>query len=136
MAEITGDAADAFYAFYADRMRHILGRMGFNLRRNQCRTGYRFRQPDECLNRVEALHAVRERPDFLAIAAAFKRIKNILKQSDDSGASLESKADALVLEPEESMLVERIDEIEPQVLKWAQAGEYAQALRQWLPYDQ
>ncbi len=125
---ITGDAADAFYAFYADRMRHILGRMGFAYDEINAVLATDSDSPTNVLNCVEALHAVRERPDFLAIAAAFKRIKNILKQSDDSGASLESKADALVLEPEESMLAERIDEIEPQVLKWAQAGEYAQAL--------
>ena len=37
--------------------------------------------PANVLMRLEALHEVRESPDLLAIAAAFKRIKNILKQA-------------------------------------------------------
>ena len=125
---MTGDVADSLEAFYGDRMRHILGRMGFAYDEINAVMATDSDNPANVLDRVEALHAIRESPDFLLIAAAFKRIKNILKQSDESGASSEAAADTTAMEPEESVLAERIAAIEPQVELWAQAGEYSQAL--------
>ena len=125
---MVGEVADSFRAFYEDRMRHILGRMGFAYDEINAVLATDSDSPTNVLDRVEALHEVRERPDFLAIAGAFKRIKNILKQSDDSGAIDKSVTDAAAMEPEESALAERIDAVEPQVLKWAQVGEYSKAL--------
>lgn len=125
---MTGDVADSLQRFYEDRLRHILGRMGFAYDEINAVLATGSDSPANVFERVEALHAVRESPDFLVIAAAFKRIKNILKQSNDSGASAEPVADTAGMEPEESVLAERIDAIEPQVKLWAEAGQYSHAL--------
>ncbi len=125
---VAGDIADTLQAFYEDRMRHILGRMGFAYDEINAALATDPDSPTNVLDRVRALHAVRDSPDFLAIATAFKRIKNILKQSGSSGAN-SSPVEAVVgMEPEEAALSERIGQVEPQIALWAADNEYAQAL--------
>ena len=43
----------------------------------------------DLLERIEALHTVRPTEDFEAVAASFKRIKNILRQAGFSGAQVD-----------------------------------------------
>ncbi len=52
--------------------------------------------------RVEAIHHIRPTPDFEPVAAAFKRIKNILKQAQVSSYD-ELKADLLAQGPERDL---------------------------------
>ena len=84
--------------------------------------------PANVLERIEVLHKIRESPDFLALAAAFKRIKNILKQSPEGEVLSPEDSEEIELEPEEAVLAARVREIEPKVREWAASGGYAPAL--------
>ena len=52
----------------------------------------------DAIARAEALTAVRGSEDFIAISAAFKRMKNIVKQADEKNLWRETIADKLVTE--------------------------------------
>ncbi len=49
----------------------------------------------DAIARAEALTAARESADFAAISAAFKRIKNILRQAEEKGSSAVGSAEAM-----------------------------------------
>ena len=61
-----------------------------------------FSTLDDLVERAEAIHAVRPTDNFEPLAASFKRIKNILKQSQLSGA-IELKPDLLTAGPEQDL---------------------------------
>ncbi|NLO91964.1 MAG: glycine--tRNA ligase subunit beta [Elusimicrobia bacterium] len=58
----------------------------------------------EILARLEALHAVRQDPDFLSLAASFKRVSNILRQAaKDLAAGLRVDETAFVADQERDL---------------------------------
>ena len=70
----------------------------------------------DAIARSEALTAVRGSEDFLAISAAFKRIKNILRQATEKGEPLSYESEQGVLfkqlvEPEEKGLIKAFNEV-------------------------
>lgn len=67
----------------------------------------------DTIARAEALTAVRGSEDFIAISAAFKRIKNILRQAEEKGLSIDplETDESLLREPAESNLTNRVREI-------------------------
>jgi glycyl-tRNA synthetase beta chain len=81
----------------------------------------------DAIARAEALTAARESADFAAISAAFKRIKNILRQAEEKGFALGSPTDVmLALEAEQ--LADATADLAPEVAKLRQRREYAEAL--------
>ena len=127
-SRLEADAAAAVRSFYEDRIRHILDRRGFAYDEVNAVLATDSDNPTNVLGRVQAVHSIRQSPDFLALASAFKRIKNILKQSGGEPARPKAPADKTEMEPEELALAERVDEIQPKVQAWAQAAEYSSAL--------
>ena len=127
-SRMAGDAVRAFWTFYEDRLRYILGRAGFAYDEINAGLATSSDSPTDVRTRVKALHDVRESPDLIAIAGAFKRIKNILKQSDKLGAPAQGEIRGPGMEPAEAALAERVRELEPQVQEWARSGEYRTAL--------
>jgi glycyl-tRNA synthetase beta chain len=81
----------------------------------------------DAIARAEALSAARESADFAAISAAFKRIKNILRQAEEKGFSIGSPKDAK-LSPEAQQLAEATASLAPEVAKLRQQRAYADAL--------
>jgi glycyl-tRNA synthetase beta chain len=81
------------------------------------------------LARCEAVKQVRDMPDFQSIAAACKRIRNILRQARekriDPSESFEYFADA---QDEEKMLAAQIERISPKVETSRRDGDYVGAL--------
>src|SRR6202012_3854676 len=62
----------------------------------------------DAVARAEAVSAVRGGEDFLAVSAAFKRMKNILQQSADKGIDYPSSVrNDLLTEPSEAALADR-----------------------------
>jgi glycyl-tRNA synthetase beta chain len=88
----------------------------------------------DAIARAEALAAVRGSEDFAAIAAAFKRIKNILRQAaekEESG-STPNEVDidpARLVEASEKTLHERSVELATEVEKLRQEQKYREALQ-------
>lgn len=81
----------------------------------------------DAIARAEALTAVRGSGDFAAISAAFKRIKNILRQADEKQISIGSATDA-VLAPEAQRLSEAAAKLAPEVAELRRLRAYGEAL--------
>ncbi len=81
----------------------------------------------DAIARAEALTAARESADFAAISAAFKRIKNILRQAEEKGYALGSSKD-VTLAPEAQQLADAAALLAPEVAALRKLRFYGQAL--------
>jgi glycyl-tRNA synthetase beta chain len=81
----------------------------------------------DAIARAEALTAARESADFAAISAAFKRIKNILRQAEEKGFAIQA-APGVVLAPEAKQLADAAAALVPEVAKLRQQRAYGEAL--------
>jgi glycyl-tRNA synthetase beta chain len=81
----------------------------------------------DAIARAEALTAARESEDFAAISAAFKRIKNILRQAEEKGFAVGSPKD-VPLAPEAQQLADAAALLAPEVAALRKLRFYGQAL--------
>lgn len=92
------------------------------------------RQPRIALdfvNRVEAVKQFSLQPTAEALAAANKRVANILRKSQEESIALLKKVDASLFEHEaEKQLHNQVSLIQQQVLELANKGDYTEALSQ------
>ncbi len=123
----------ALEPFFADRVRHLLGLRGFAY--DEIEAGLAaidaegvprggFADLPDLAARVEALHRVRDEPQFLSVVLAAKRIDNIVKDAAP-GAPDES----LLQEPAEKDLFVAFRELAADVEEAAAARRYEDALR-------
>ena len=85
------------------------------------------RRPLDFQRRVQAVNEFLKLPEAAALAAANKRISNILRQA---GATPKAEVDAALLKlPEETALHGRISELKREVEALAAAGDYSAALK-------
>ena len=82
---------------------------------------------DACA-RCEALQAVRGSTDFIAVAAAYKRIRNILEQARAAGNDWSAADENLLVEPEERALHGAAEDLTKQVSELRVRHEYRLAL--------
>lgn len=83
----------------------------------------------DAVARAEAVQKVRDLPDFQSIAAACKRIRNILRQANEKGIRAAQKFEFFSEEPEESkMLHAMIDNMVPRVENHRREKDYVSAL--------
>jgi glycyl-tRNA synthetase beta chain len=80
----------------------------------------------DAIARAQALAAARESADFAAISAAFKRIKNILRQAEDKGFALGLSAN--VSAPEAKQLAAAAAALAPKVAALREQRAYGEAL--------
>ena len=80
----------------------------------------------DSIARAEALTAARGSEDFLAVSAAFKRIKNILKQAEEKGFAVGS-AGNVKLAPEAQRLADATETLAPTVAKLREERNYGEA---------
>jgi glycyl-tRNA synthetase beta chain len=81
----------------------------------------------DAIARAEALTAARESDDFAAISAAFKRIKNILRQAEEKGLSFGSTS-SVGLAPEARQLADAAARLAPEVARLRELRSYGDAL--------
>jgi glycyl-tRNA synthetase beta chain len=81
----------------------------------------------DAIARAEALTAVRGSEDFAAISAAFKRIKNILRQAEEKKFVIGSSA-SIKLAPEAQVLYDAAAFLAPKVARLRQERAYIPAL--------
>jgi glycyl-tRNA synthetase beta chain len=81
----------------------------------------------DAIARADALTAVRGSEDFAAISAAFKRIKNILRQAEEKKFALGSATD-VTLAPEAQQLHDAASALAPEVAALRQLRSYNEAL--------
>jgi len=87
----------------------------------------------DAIARAEALTTVRGSEDFLAISAAFKRIKNIVRQAEEKGEvfSIDSengKLFSILVEPEEKALIKAFGDVVEKVGELRMKRDYRAAL--------
>ncbi len=87
----------------------------------------------DAIARAEALTEVRGSEDVAAIAAAFKRIKNILRQAEEKGilrpgGETSTVEPQLLTDPAEKALYAEAKKLEPVVAELGKHGEYRQAM--------
>lgn len=75
--------------------------------------------------RLEAIDAFRALPESASLAAANKRIRNILRKSDASTGDFQ---EALLRQPEEQKLFAALAALEPQVSSLMNRGQYRESL--------
>jgi glycyl-tRNA synthetase beta chain len=83
----------------------------------------------DAIARAEALTAVRGSEDFAAISAAFKRIKNILRQAEEKGFAIGSPKD-VKLSAEAQQLADAASALAPEVAFLRKERAYGEALAQ------
>jgi glycyl-tRNA synthetase beta chain len=81
----------------------------------------------DAIARAEALTAARASDDFAAVSAAFKRVKNILRQAEEKGFAVEASS-RVKLAPEAQQLAAAAAALAPQVAKLREAHAYGDAL--------
>jgi glycyl-tRNA synthetase beta chain len=81
----------------------------------------------DAIARAEALTAARGSEDFLAVSAAFKRIKNILKQAEERGFALGSPK-SVKLAAEAQQLADAAAALAPKVAALREQRKYGEAL--------
>jgi glycyl-tRNA synthetase beta chain len=86
----------------------------------------------DAIARSEALTAVRGSEDFTAISAAFKRIKNILRQATEKKEPIATTipAASALVEAEEKALLAAYEKLVPVVAELSKARNYTAALEQ------
>jgi glycyl-tRNA synthetase beta chain len=77
--------------------------------------------------RAEALSSARQSADFSAVCAAFKRIKNILRQAEEKGFAVGSPT-GIKLTPEAQRLYNAAGALAPEVATLRQERDYGEAL--------
>jgi len=87
----------------------------------------------DAIARSEALSQVRNSDDFKAISAAFKRMKNIVRQAEEKNerfslATVDGKQFAELVEPEERNLVDAFEQVVAQVEEHRASRDYRRAL--------
>jgi glycyl-tRNA synthetase beta chain len=119
-------------AFLVERLRFLFERRGFAPDEINAvvpvGTPLEALAPLDLRRRLEALRGMRGSGDFAALAAAFKRVKNIAREFAGATPALESLgADAG--EPAEAALAAEIRTRGPQIRNAAAAGDYGTAFR-------
>ena len=128
-ARITGDQANAQQAltdFLSDRLAGLLREQGYSAQEIDAVLSLRPQRLGEVRRRLDAVRAFAALPQAAALAAANKRITNILKKADQVEGAVQA---ALLQEPAEQALHQVMSTLTPQAdQQWAR-GDYTMSLQ-------
>jgi glycyl-tRNA synthetase beta chain len=127
------DAPNSVTVFFRERVEFYLRDVcGFHYDVVNAVLAAGFDDIRDAIARAQALTKVRGSEDFTAISAAFKRMKNILRQAAEKGQSVNGKAVnvALLADPAEKALHDHADRLAPIVEKLRAEHKYQEALEQ------
>ena len=120
------DAVGEVFDFMMERLRGYYLDSGFGPDAFEAVLACRPTRPLDFDRRLRAVAAFRARPEAESLTAANKRIRNILKQTQDTIPAAVNPG--LLREPAESALAERLAALTASVAPWLDAGEYTRAL--------
>ena len=112
-------------AFFYDRLRGLLREQGYSANEVESVVAPAPQRIDDIAERLAAVRAFMQLPEAESLAAANKRIGNILKKSEGAAASVDA---ALLFEPAEKALAEAFAQAAPRAQHHFAAGDYAGAL--------
>lgn len=127
-AEVVADSvAVDVHGFMLERLRNYLKERGFEPGEIDAVVSQGPTRVDQVIGRLEAVRAFKTLPEAEALAAANKRIQNILRKAE---IRIQGAIDhALLQEDAEKALYEAISRIEGPVLSLVRDGAYTEALR-------
>lgn len=135
------DCTEALYAFFMDRLRGLLRERGYAASEIEAVLSLQPGKLDDVVARLDAVREFSALPEASALAAANKRITNILKKSEAeanlatpgvggstaNGAALTVQS-ALLVEPAERSLSEQLKTVAPAVQAQLDQRDYTRAL--------
>ncbi|CAB3779806.1 glycine--tRNA ligase subunit beta [Pararobbsia alpina] len=119
------DSVEAIYTFLLDRLRGLLRERGYSANEIEAVVSQQPTRIDDIVARLDAVRAFAALPEADALAAANKRISNILKKSEDSTGTVDA---SLLGETAERALYDKLSSVAPMVQTQLAAREYAGAL--------
>jgi glycyl-tRNA synthetase beta chain len=123
-----GDLMPLLMEFFEGRIRYILSEArGFSQEEINATMAAGFDAPYDLSKRIEALSRIRPEEDFLAIATAYKRIKNILR--DQAVAAEDGIRADLLQEEAERALYALCEEVNPKIAESIGRFDYYTALK-------
>jgi glycyl-tRNA synthetase beta chain len=131
-AKAADASSDSLTAFFRERVEFYLRDVrGFSYDVVNAVLAAGFDDVRDAIARAEALTTVRGSDDFAAISAAFKRMKNIVRQASEKGlTSGDTVADSGLVDPAERVLYGESDKLAPVVEKLRAEHQYREALEQ------
>ena len=121
-------ATDEVTLFMYDRLVGALRELGYSAQEVDAVVAVRPPRWAELPKRLEAVRSFAALPDSASLAAANKRIANILKKSDATPAA--NIDTARLIEPAEQALATALAKVEPLADKYFDNGEYTASLRE------
>ena len=125
-AQAPADTVEKLRRFFDERLRHWLREAGHALDAIDAVLALRPGRIDTVPARLEAVASFLEAPEAPTLAAANKRIANLLRKAGEEGAAHVDVA--LFAEPEEKALFEKMHAVAPYVASHLENEAYAQAL--------
>jgi len=127
VTKLAEDTVERLHDFMLDRLRSYLREKGFVADDIESVMGQRPTRIDQVIPRLEAVRAFRKLPEAESLAAANKRIRNILAKSPPpSGGAFDVR---LLQESAEQTLHRASEEVAAIARGRRERGEYAEALR-------
>ncbi|WP_293663027.1 glycine--tRNA ligase subunit beta, partial [Rhodoferax sp. OV413] len=123
---LVSDASDALVDFMFDRLAGSLREQGFSAQEVDAVLALRPQRLGDVAKRLGAVRAFAALPESAALAAANKRISNILKKTDDVDAHV---SEILLQESAEKALHAAMQTVLPQAQSQWQAGDYTASLQ-------
>lgn len=123
-------ALDEIGAFLWQRAQGCLEEMGYGIDEIAAVEEGALDDLPRAFKRVAAVHALRAEPDFRALAAAFKRVANLLKQAGENPPAARRIDEGLLRHEAESLLYAELRRIEGSALGRASRGDYEGSLRE------
>jgi glycyl-tRNA synthetase beta chain len=120
------DPREEVGAFMLDRLRGMLRERGFSPNEVEAVLAQNPDRVDDVVQRLEAVQAFAALPESASLAAANKRITNILKKTD---AAVRSVSQDLLQEEAERKLAGAIERVRPQVDAAFASGDFAGTLK-------
>ena len=117
------EVVETLRPFLQDRLRHVLTLQGYAYDEIEAALAVGVSNLPDVAARVDALHQVRDREDFLSVVRAAKRIANII--TDHEEYPLEEDA---FVEDAEKALYRAYGELRGEIDAAAQAGDYEEGL--------
>ncbi|MDO9371673.1 MAG: glycine--tRNA ligase subunit beta [Gammaproteobacteria bacterium] len=125
---IAQDAVSKLYEFMLERLKPYLREQEFGADEVDAVLSLRPTRMDWIIPRLKAIQEFRKLPEAESLAAANKRIRNILKQGKDAARDVLDHG--LLKEEAEKNLARQVEQLEAQVTPMLHREEYTQALKQ------
>jgi len=126
-----GNAAPALLTFIVERLRAYYLESGFDVQTFEAVVSRQPTRPLDFDQRMHAVHDFRQLPEADSLAAANKRIRNILRKAQEAGIGYLTVYDnGLLLEQAEQELAAALQDLDTRVRPLFAQREYTQALRQ------